>query len=437
MLERGSSSFTLAVLAVGVVLAPGSASGATITVGTTADEAAVANGRCALREAISAANTDAAVGGCPAGSASGTDTVRVRGGTYRLTIPPVNPLSDNATGDLDVDSKISLVHVGPNPATIDGGGLDRVMQFQSMEATISDLTIRNGAAPVGAGILSSGSYLTLEGVTLAGNVASLFGGGAASSGSGGILTLVNSTVSGNRAAEGGAGLYQGTQEMMALSGSTVTANIADADSNGSGDGGGIDPATGEVRLVDTIVAGNIDRGGEAPDCAGTLGSDGGNLLGIPLGCTLGGVKPSDVLNVPARLGALTDNGGPTPTHALRRGSRALGGGALCNKEDQRGLPRRLGGPRCDIGAYELARCRGVVVNRVGTAAADRLRGTPGADGLLGLSGRDVLRGRAGKDGLCGGAGRDRLFGGPGRDRLLGGPGGDRLRGGPGLDRQRQ
>ena len=144
------------------------------------------------------------------------------------------------------------------------------------------------------------------------------------------------------------------------------------------------------------------------------------------------VKPSDILNVPARLGALADNGGPTATHALLRGSPALDRGGGCPTVDQRGLPRALGG-RCDIGAYELARCGRVVVNRVGTSEADRLNGTRRADGVVGLGGNDVLRGRGGRDGLCGGSGRDRLLGGKGRDRLLGGPGRDRLFGGPGRD----
>ena len=222
MRKRGSPSLIAALLGVWAMLAPSSADAATIPVETTADEAAVANGSCALREAISAANTDSTVGGCPAGSPTGTDTIAVPGGLYPLSIPPVDPFSDNTTGDLDINSMIALVHIGAAPATIDGGALDRVFQVQSPQATISDLTIRNGSAPVGAGILSSGSYLTLDRVLLSGNVASLFGGGVATSGTAGILTLVNSTVSGNRAAQGGAGLHQGTQEVMRLSSSTIT-----------------------------------------------------------------------------------------------------------------------------------------------------------------------------------------------------------------------
>jgi hypothetical protein len=60
------------------------------------------------------------------------------------------------------------------------------------------------------------------------------------------------------------------------------------------------------------------------------------------------------------LGPLTNNGGPTLTHALLPNSPALdagnpsppgGGGGACEAADQRGQPRGTHG-RCDIGAFE-------------------------------------------------------------------------------------
>ena len=293
------------------------------------------------------------------------------------------------------------------------------------------MTIRNGSAVNGGGILN-GFNLTLDRVLLTDNVAENLGGGVDNSGSGGVIKLVDSTVSGNRAGGEGGGIFQGSSATAELASTTVTGNVADSDSTGGGDGGGINQGAGEVTMSNSIVAGNTDRGGEAPDCAGDFDSGGNNLLGTPLGCTLA-VLPSDIINVPARLRGLADNGGPTFTHALRSGSRAINTGGGCPGVDQRGLPRPLGG-RCDMGAYERARCGGVVIGTVGTSARDKLRGTAGADGLLGLGGNDILRGLVGKDALCGGAGRDRLLGGKGRDKLLGGKGRDRLLGGPGRDR---
>ena len=72
-----STSLAVAVVLAWAALPAGLASAATITVSTTADEAALSNGRCALREAVEAANTDAAVGGCAAGDAVGADTMRL------------------------------------------------------------------------------------------------------------------------------------------------------------------------------------------------------------------------------------------------------------------------------------------------------------------------------------------------------------------------
>src|SRR4051812_41273456 len=67
-----------------LALAPSVAHSATITVNTEADLLA-AGGPCSLREAIQAANTDAASGGCAAGS--GADAIQVPAGTFALTRP--------------------------------------------------------------------------------------------------------------------------------------------------------------------------------------------------------------------------------------------------------------------------------------------------------------------------------------------------------------
>jgi Ca2+-binding RTX toxin-like protein len=130
-----------------------------------------------------------------------------------------------------------------------------------------------------------------------------------------------------------------------------------------------------------------------------------------------------VTNRNPRILSLLDNGGSTLTRAVRKTSPAINKGAGCPARDQRGVRRSIGG-RCDIGAWELARCRGVVINRIGTSGSDRIEGTETADGILGLGGADLLLGLDGNDGLCGGAGGDRLEGGPLNDRLDGGSGRD-------------
>jgi hypothetical protein len=71
-------------------------------------------------------------------------------------------------------------------------------------------------------------------------------------------------------------------------------------------------------------------------------------------------KRSDQRGIPdPGLGLLINNGGPTQTHAVLKGSRTIDRGAVngCPKTDQRGKPRPQngdgkGGSRCDVGSFE-------------------------------------------------------------------------------------
>lgn len=73
------------------------------------------------------------------------------------------------------------------------------------------------------------------------------------------------------------------------------------------------------------------------------------------------------------------------------------------------------------------------VNRVGTAAADRLVGFNGSDRLDGRGGADYLESNGGNDVLLGRSGADTLLGGNGKDQLTGGGGKDVQTGGAGKD----
>lgn len=87
---------------------------------TTGVDAINEDAQCSLREAVIAANTDAPVGACPAGS--GADRVLVsRNGYYPLN--RVGAGEDAAlTGDLDVVGELDIVAVGPS------GGRGRIWQ---------------------------------------------------------------------------------------------------------------------------------------------------------------------------------------------------------------------------------------------------------------------------------------------------------------------
>jgi hypothetical protein len=126
--------------------------------------------------------------------------------------------------------------------------------------------------------------------------------------------------------------------------STIARNTADQ-------GGGIFMSAGTATVRGTIVAQNTGPSGK--DCAGTVASQGFNLIGSTTGCTFGSVA-SDRLNRAARLGLLRANGGLTQTISLLNGSPALNAipKAQCpTTRDQRAV-KRPQGTRCDIGAFE-------------------------------------------------------------------------------------
>jgi parallel beta-helix repeat protein len=263
-------------------------------------------------------------------------------------------------------------------------------------------------------------------------------------GVGGGLTLENSasasltnvTISGNTAENEGGGIWHYSSSSLVLNNVTITGNTADS-LPGAADGGGIqvEAGSGPVTVRNSIVFGNTDAsGGTAPDCDGAITSGGHNLIGTTAGCTFTS-STGDITGQDPKLGPLADNGGPTQTHALLASSPAIdagnpaapgSGGEACAATDQRGVPRN-----CDMGAYEVATCKGVTVNRVGTEGSDTLKGTSGEDGFLAGGGNDTASGGGGNDGMCGGGGNDKLKGQGGNDKLLGQGGKDLLAGGPG------
>ena len=135
---------------------------ATIPVTTPADEFGAAGAGCALREAIQAANTDAAFGGCPAGN--GDDTITLPAGAYILSIAGAND-DLNHSGDLDIWSNISIHGTGAASTIIDGAATDRVLDVLFGAAiSISNITVRNGnvnGTGGGINVPSGGARVTI------------------------------------------------------------------------------------------------------------------------------------------------------------------------------------------------------------------------------------------------------------------------------------
>ncbi len=305
-------------------------------------------------------------------------------------------------------------------------------------ATLSDVLIANNVTPGGDGGYFGADSSTLTNVTSVGNSAARYGAGISIDGA---ATLTNVTVSGNAMQDVGSGGVDIDTGPATLNNVTITGNTVDSDNDGIGDGGGLFVESGApVTLQNTIVAGNVDRGGQAPDCAQETGagltSGGHNLIGTTAGCDFI-PGPGDLTEVDPLLGPLSDSGGLTSTHGLLPGSPAIdagdpsppgSGGTSCAVADQRGLPRG-----CDIGSYELYLCGTVPVNRIGTPGDDTMIGTRGADGFLGGAGNDTATGLGGDDAFCLGRGRDTAVGNAGSDQVLGGRGNDTVWGGPGND----
>ncbi|MGB0133207.1 choice-of-anchor Q domain-containing protein [Dokdonella sp.] len=376
----------------------GSSGAATITVTTTEDTVA-ADGQCSLREAITAANTDAAFNGCPAGSAA--DEIVLDAAEYRFDIAGAGE-DANASGDLDIRSSLTLRGAGADLTRIRGDREDRVFDVggAGSEVRIEGVTIRNGAGTLGAGVLlREGSSLHMDGCLLTGNATEKgdpagAGGGIASLG---VLEVTRSTFHANDAGTGG-GIWTGGAGSTVLSNLTFDSNISlasgaaislnaaatlnnltlslnfsDNDFDGMGDGAL--EVNAPVTVSNSIIAGNVDfsivvAGAVNNDCAvgpsGTLTSAGNNLIGV-LGnaCVLAAAQPGDQSGVPGspldpQLQPFDVYGGTVEVFLPKASSPAVEAGSsvaqgnpgACEIDDARGVPRPQGS-RCDIGAAEL------------------------------------------------------------------------------------
>jgi fibronectin-binding autotransporter adhesin len=228
-------------------------------------------------------------------------------------------------------------------ATAQGGGIEADLAIHVASSTVSRNTVSSStgstlvAAALGGGLyaLDQSQDRAITNSTIASNTAT----GSSPSGSG------------NTIARGG-GIT--TETTLRLTDTTIARNRA----TGSGhsltrQGGGLMVLFGAATLEATILALNTASSVGGPDCFGSVGSDGYNLLGRTAGCAFS-AKPTDKLNKDPELGVLADNGGRTLTLALLAGSPALNAilpAACAVPIDQRGVSRPQG-PKCDVGAYE-------------------------------------------------------------------------------------
>jgi RTX calcium-binding nonapeptide repeat (4 copies) len=344
---------------------------------------------------------------------------------FPALVPFANPFF--STSPIDIEVSGLRITGGNNDSGYFGDVGGGIQTYGEVDLTLSKVTIAGNSADGnggGIGVIPAGesNNLTIESSTISGNQAGGLGGGVffqRSYGQPAELVIGNSTISGNSAPDAGGGLFlAGDASVAALRNSTVTGNETDADSGG----GGLAQNGYGITVRGSIVAGNTDGNGGAPDLRSFPWDISFSLIGNTSGADIDDLG-GNIVDVDPKLKPLKNNGGPTDTHAFKKSpaKNKLPKGQT-PKSDQRGAKRKGKG---DLGAYELVKCEGVIVNRVGTAKKDKLKGTNRKDGILGLGGNDKLSGKKGKDGLCGGKGKDKLKGGPGKDKLDGGPGKDK------------
>jgi hypothetical protein len=164
-------------------------------------------GACTLIDAITAANTDTATGGCPAGS--GVDTIVLPpDSTHALTA--VNNHTYGPTGLPVITSAITIEGQGSTITRDNEAAEFRLFAVGSTgELRLQETVITGGIAPVhpsgvpndsGGGILNVGGTWIVSNSSILNNTAAFRGGGVLSVG--GTFNLFNSILSGNAAVAG-------------------------------------------------------------------------------------------------------------------------------------------------------------------------------------------------------------------------------------------
>jgi hypothetical protein len=312
-------------------------------------------------------------------------------GVAGLTCAPAGAGSAGANGGGIFNAgRLTLRNVAVTGNVAGGGGTGGAGGAGAAQASGAGCSgAAGGPGGDGGGIYNQGT-LTVTGSFVSGNRAGAGGAGGAGAtgttgpglagaggpgGSGGgvfstlrAANLVNSTFVDNVGGDGGPGSVAGTggsggAVAVRLGASTLVndtvahnevgaGGLAGASRGAGGLGGGVfvESATAQQnsRLQNTIVASN-SRGQCAGDAHSAITNGGHNLSFDDSTCP--GIHANPELGKPR------DNGGPTKTLALGRGSPAINRvpkkHADCPRTDERGVQRPQRGA-CDIGAFEFA-----------------------------------------------------------------------------------
>jgi hypothetical protein len=292
----------LATLALWLALGQLHALAATIPVG----------GACTLVDAIAAANTDTATGGCPAGR--GADTIILPPGSTQ-TLSTVDNDTFGPTGLPVVASVITIAGQGSTIRRAEGAPEFRLLAVRSTgDLTLQETRVTGGAGGGalsdyfngGGGVANNGT-LTLTNSIITGNVAvescvplegislcySGVGGGVANNGT---CTVTNSTITGNSTNGGfiaGSGGGMANTGTLTVTNSTITGNSA----GNYGSGGGLDNI-GTAAVTNSTISGNAaDVGGGGVANNGTLTLTNSTISGNSTFDSAGGVANGGTLTI--------------------------------------------------------------------------------------------------------------------------------------------
>ncbi|MDH3643081.1 MAG: family 16 glycosylhydrolase [Gammaproteobacteria bacterium] len=349
------------------------------------------SGDGSLRQALE----DIAIGG------SITVDPSLAGGTVLLSSGPLVP-----GGNVSIDAS------GAPGLSLNGGGSDRVLIVDAgLTVNVSHLTVTNGFGfQLAGGILNNGN-LTLDHVTVTGNLMTTDagdfwqGGGGIYNGGGATLNLIDSTVSDNSSGWAGGGIYAFFDTDVVIERSTISGNVAldvggglralgdgnilnstvSGNTSTAWHGGAAFLTDGVTEVINSTIVNNVAPGGTAGGFfVGTFGDSGATLNltnsivanntspncfqgffgagpvslvsvghNVSNDATCNLVAAGDQPGVNPLIDILVDNGGPTLTHALLPGSPAIDAAdsSVCPATDQRGVTRDAAA--CDVGAFEV------------------------------------------------------------------------------------
>ena len=219
------------------------------------DDTVAVDGALTLREAVTAANTNAPVNEAPGGSDGSTDIITfdasLSGGTITL-----------GGTQLEITEDLEIYGLGAEQIAIDGGGLSRVFSVDGGSSVLFDSVTISGGRSIGednpdgdgAGIYGGeDSTIIVTNSTISGNFADGYGGGIYTE-QNCTIEVTGSALDDNSADEYGGGVYANGDSTITVTDSTITDNYA-------GDYGGGICAFNDVAVVVTNseVSGNSAR----------------------------------------------------------------------------------------------------------------------------------------------------------------------------------